>query len=183
LCHELLKAKKEVDVKKRVLGILLFFAFSPLAAAPQGKNSLSIDVTLFPAGSFTITSDDIQGKGFRQGSLYQADKFSVPIESLKTGIDLRNGHMHKKLTGTSSEKIPQIVATNIQAKDSSGTADFTILGITKKTAFTFKDLGNNRAEAHLTLSLKDFGITGVSYLGVGVVDEVSLTITIGYENK
>ena len=160
----------------RSLYLLLFLAFPFSALA----SVVEVEISLSPVGSFTIHSDSLLGKGIKKGSVYTADKLEVPIESLKTGIDLRNQHMWKRLD--KGKQFTHVTVTNVKAENGKGTAKITIAGKTKEDLeFTFKDEGNNQAEAYFKLNLKDFEIKDVSYLGVGVEDEVNLKVKVGYD--
>ncbi|MBP6217878.1 MAG: YceI family protein [Oligoflexales bacterium] len=155
-----------------------------LLSSDKMKDSVEVEVSLSPAGSFTVTSENISGKGIKKGDTISAEKIEVPIDSLKTGIDLRDEHLRKKLTA--NKKIKSIIATQILAKNNKGTAKISILGHEKPISFEYHELldGNkkplNQATAEFNLSLKDFEINGISYMGLGVEDEVVLKVTISY---
>ena len=76
------------------LSIILFGSLNTMAST---KN-LSIKVALSPAGSFTITSNKIKGKVYidSNGNLI-AKNIKIPVKTLKTGIELRDNHLKKKL--------------------------------------------------------------------------------------
>lgn len=163
------------------LAFIICFALLPttLFAAGGDKNApVQVSVTLSPLGSFVLSSPRIFGKGKRKGDMYIAKELRVPIQMMKTGIGLRDKHTKEKL---GFPKIKNILATNVKAKGNKGRAELTINNIKKPVMFTFKDLGNNTAEASFKLSLKDFGIEGINYQGVGVQDEVTVKAIVGYD--
>ncbi len=135
-------------------------------------------VTLKPLGSFEAVTSAVIGKGKKTKDSFAAKEIKIPVATLKTGMSLRDNHMKDYLKAKDHKFI---VAKNVKATKGAGTADFQVKGITKPVKFTYKELGPKSAQAHFKVSLKDYGITGINYNGVGVQDEVEITATIPYE--
>lgn len=152
--------------------------------ADEKAKPVSVKVKLVPMGSFEATADSVIGKGKKVGDKYTAKEVKVLINKLKTGMDLRDQHLRETLEteGKGKEKkFKFIVVENIQASKGVGQADITIKGIKKPVKFKFEDLGSKKAQAHFKLNIKDFGITGVNYGGVGVQDTIDVSAIIPYE--
>jgi polyisoprenoid-binding protein YceI len=171
------------QLRFRVLAKALFaVALSAVwpAAGFAAEGPIKAAVTLYPMGSFTIAGDHVVGSGEKKGDNYSAKEIKIAVDSLKTGMSLRDKHFHEKLE---SKKFPYIIVTDIKATKGTGTAKMTVRDVTKDVKFTFKDDGGGKATADYKINLKDYGISGVSYNGVGVEDEVSITATIPYVAK
>lgn len=159
---------------------LLLFAITlshPLYAETQ-PSEIKVAVEFFPVGSFTITSTTVQGTGRKVGATFTATELSVPVSSLDTGIKLRTTHMQEKLKAS---QYPLITAKQISAQNGSGKAVLTIMHSSRPITFTYQDLGNQRAQATFKLTLSDFELRGINYRGVGVQDEVEVTVTMPYQ--
>lgn len=149
-------------------------------AAFGATPNIVVKVSLFPAGSFEIKSDKIEGKGKKTGDSYAADEVKVALTSLDSGMDLRNEHMRKRLNPHGET---HVVVKNIKAGKDSGTAQITIAGVTKDVKFTSKDNGDGTATANFELNLPDFELKDINFKGVGVEDKVTVEATIAYEGK
>ena len=81
----------------RFKAILFFVLITGLCfAAP--KKGVEIAVELSPAGGFTATSSRILGgKIINSGGVFKAKKLTVPSRSIKTGIELRDSHLQKRI--------------------------------------------------------------------------------------
>ena len=162
----------------RGLLIVGIFSYSSYTLAQGG--SIVAKCSLFPAGSFEATSSNVLGKGYKQGNKFFAKEFKVPVRSLDTDNNMRNGHMLKSLKET---KFPFITVKNIKAENGKGTGTITIMDTSKEIAFTYKDLGGNKAEAKFELNLPDYKIEGLSYKVVSVDDKVEVVVKLPYEVK
>ena len=151
---------------------------SPFAWADTAK--VKAKVTLFPVGSFDVTSSELIGTGVKNGDTFQAQELKVPVKTLVTGMSLRDTHMRERLQ---EKDHPFIVATDVQAKEGAGSANVNIGGVTQKLDFKFKVLDNKVAEANFKVKLSDFKIPDINYKGVGVEDEVEVIVDVAYETK
>ena len=163
-------------MKFMTMFLVLCFSSNLLAV----RSSIKVDIELSPAGSFTIESNRIRGKvSLAEGKLSAKD-ITIPVSSLKTGIELRDEHMRKKLGG---EKNPNanLKLTSAKGSGGKGTAVFEVLGKKQTSPFTYKVVDSNKLSTNFSLSLKKFGITGVSYMGVGAQDKAVVEVILPYE--
>ncbi len=124
-----------------------------------------------------MTSDSLIGKGTKKGDSYSAAELKVPVDSLKTGVGMRDDQLKKTLN---SKKYPYIIVKNVKASAGKGTATIMINGITKPVSYTFKDSGSGTAVATFKLNLPDFKLENINFKGVGVEDEVEVNATVPY---
>ena len=108
-----------------------------------------------------------------------AKKLTVPVESLKTGLDVRDKHMKKRFK---PKKYPNIIIKNAKGslKSGKGSATIIITGIKKKISFQLKKLKNNHIQVKFVLNLPDFKFEDINYKGVGVEDKVKAKIVLPY---
>ena len=154
------------------IAVAVLFGIIYTVCAHAASKGLKVDVTLTPVGSFQVSSDRLKGKVVRAGGKLKADKITVPVEGLKTGMDLRDEHLHKKLKNGS------ITIREAVAENGKGTGLININGVEKKFPFTYREMGKDYVEAKFDLSLKEFGLTGLSYMDVGVNDMVSAVVVL-----
>jgi hypothetical protein len=159
---------KMLNTYKNILIVIIFsLSFQVLA-------SVKIQVDLSPAGSFEITSPRVRGNIQRDGSGLKADQLRVAVRSLVTANDLRDSHLHEKLE---AQKHPQIIVTEAKGSGGHGSAQIEIAGIKKPLPFTYTESAGN-AVVSFQLDLKDFNITGINYMGVGVRDIIKGQVSI-----
>lgn len=151
-----------------------FVASLFLTATVFADPNAAVDIVLKPAGSFVAKTSEVSGFATLKGTSVSASNITVNLKSLKTGIELRDKHTVKHLE---ADKNPQAILVSAQGSNGQGTGIIKIKGIEKKIAGTYTIKGSE-LEAKFPLSLKDFNITGINYMGVGVKDEVKLTITV-----
>lgn len=152
-------------MKKQFLTALaLVSSFSALAA-----NKLALNVELSPAGSFTATTDKIKGDVTKNkdGSV-TAKELTVPIKSLKTGIDLRDEHLKKHL---GYKEHPQAKLSDIKGKDGKATGVLEVAGVKKPIDITYTEEGNN-INAKFKVKASEYKLPTAQYMGVGVEDGI-----------
>jgi YceI-like domain len=125
------------------------------------------------------------GNDLRVGDDGQAIKVSVPLASMKTGISIRDKHMHEKYLQTpnypaadlqvprSALKIP--AAGGNVAQDAAGT--LTLHGKTKPVNFHYtssREGSKLKVRGTMHLNMNDFGIEVPVYLGVTVKPDVDV---------
>ncbi len=148
---------------RTTLWTLVMFPLLCLAAP------VTVHVELSPTGSFDAKSEALKGHITKQDGVYTAHNVSLKAETLDTGIELRNEHMLKRLGG----KDATIQLMEAEGKNGKGKARLTLKGKEVPVLFTFKEKGN-MIHAYFKLRASSLGITDVSYLGVGVEDELSV---------
>ncbi|MCP3931548.1 MAG: YceI family protein [Bacteroidetes bacterium] len=166
---------------------ILFVSFvlfvSLISSAIASTKNLSIDVALSPAGSFTITSSKIKGKVYidNNGEI-SAKNIKVPVKTLKTGIELRDNHLKKKL-GYEKDKKAVLLLVEAKGVNGKGKAKFRVLNKEQIVDFTYKKVSEKLGEAIFSLKLDTFGISGISYMGVGVKNTVNVKVKLPFKIK
>lgn len=156
---------------RQSLEFLLLLTFSSHLAWSQ---SVQIDVTLRPAGSFKATTNDIIGTATKTTDGIEAKNVKVPLKNLKTGISLRDTHARKYLE---ADKYPEAILRVAKGKDGKGVGLLKIKGIENKVIGTY-EIKDNMVEADFPVQLSKYKITGIKYMGVGVDDEVQIHVQL-----
>lgn len=147
--------------------------FSLIFQAQLFSKEVNVDVTLNPAGSFQAKTDKVKGDiSIKNGEL-KAKKISIRVDHLKTEMELRDKHLKEKLE---SKRYPTIKVYNVSGKNGSGQAQIKIKDVKKDISFNYTKTSSGEYQASFPLSLKDFGIEGINYMGVGVNDEVIVKV-------
>ena len=176
---------------------LASLALAVTAAAGESWTFTSGEVRvrcrLTVGGSFDAVTTAISG-ALR---LEEADAPGLPgavrvrLDALDTGIGLRNRHLRETyLEVDRGEAFREAVLTGVELADPfpSGVRDhetefaglLSLHGMERRvegTARLVRDAGRVRVEAEFPLSLAEFAIPPPRYLGVGVRDEVRITVT------
>lgn len=150
-----------------IIGIL--FCFPAIS-----QTSILIDVSLSPAGSFQAATSKIKGSIKATDQAIQADKISVLINSFKTGIDLRDEHFAKHLN---AETHPRATLTELKGANGKGSAKLEVNGVNLPVSFDYVTK-NNILSTKLKLKASDFKLKKAEYLGVGVADDVVLSVEL-----
>lgn len=145
-----------------------------ITATSAFAQQATVDVSLRPAGSFKAKTSDVKGAAVQKGAAFEAQNISVDLKNLKTGIDLRDEHTKKHLK---VDQFPEAVLVSAKGQNGSGEGVIKIKGIEKKISGTYKVEGT-KLIAEFPLTLSDFEITGIKYMGVGVDDEVKLVVEV-----
>lgn len=182
------------------------FVLSVTAAAPQAAMALALsddawrvttgDVRvlcpLTVGGSFEGRTSELSGvltaTSTKPATL--AGDLSVDLRKLDTGINLRNEHLREnylevsKAAGYEHAVLSGVTMPDADLATTEGKTRFTgqlrVHGVTKPVtgAAEIKRLSDKvKITAHLTVHLPDFEIAQPRYLGVGVKDDVQLTVT------
>ena len=134
----------------------------------------TFDVTLSPAGDFTGKVGKIVGFATAAGGKVTASEIKVPLKDLTTGIDLRDKHTKEHLE---VEKHPFAILTNAEGEGGKGKGTLEIKGVKKEVSGRYEKDGDE-LKATFKIKLSDFGITGISYKGIGVDDEVVVNVEV-----
>jgi polyisoprenoid-binding protein YceI len=157
--------------------------FSLAAHAKLSKiGGPDVTFTLIGPAGMKITGT---GNELRVNDDGAAVKVSVPLSSMKTGISIRDKHMHEKYLQTpnypsadlqvprASLKIP--AAGGNVAQDAGGT--LTLHGKTKPVNFHYtssRDGAKLKVQGTMHINMNDFGIEVPVYLGVTVKPDVDI---------
>lgn len=149
--------------------ILLALVGHIVVSFTQVHAQVNVQVGLSPAGSFEIEAPRVRGQVRADGNGgHQADQLRLAVSSMKTGIELRDEHLHDRLK---SKEHPQIIVTNAKGSGGRGTADIEVAGVKRPISFNYREQGR-QIEVTFDLNLKEFNISGISYMGVGVRDQI-----------
>ena len=136
----------------------------------------------------------LEGKTDQLSIKEEGDKvlFSLPLSTLKTGIDLRDTHMREKYLQV--DKYPNLVLevpwSAIKLPEDGQTATqtvpgkMTLHGQTKDVSVTYtvKRTGDvYETSGKVPLNLKDFGVDIPSYLGVTVKPDIETLTTFSFK--
>jgi polyisoprenoid-binding protein YceI len=148
-----------------------------LTLASAFASDCKLNISLSPAGSFVAESPavEVRGSTEKNGDQFVAHNIALKLDTLKTGIDLRDDHMKKKYLET--DKYPEAVLTQAVGKDGNFTGELLVHGVKKPIQGTYKLVGDQFV-CNFTVSINDFGIAKVKYMGVGVSDSVPVEISI-----
>jgi len=150
------------------------------AMAAEQAPHLSFKVTLNPMGSFIAQSKEMVGDAVATASGFEASEVSLTLDSLKTGIELRDKHMNQNYF--ESKKFPKAIVKSAKGKGGAFKAQLTVHGksqpIEGKYELRGGPTGPNWIEVRFGTTLSAFGIEEPSYMGVGVEDEVEVTALV-----
>lgn len=149
---------------------LLLFSQLVWAGAPGAV----VDITLNPMGDFKAKTSDVKGFATMKGDEVSAENIVVNLKSLKTGVELRDKHTQKYLE---TPKFPEAVLVSATGKGGKGKGKIKIRGVEKDIEGTYKVEGK-LLKADFKLTLSDFDIKEINYMGVGVEDEVTLHVAV-----
>lgn len=159
---------KRLFMKSFLLFCLLSFSFTSLGA----KSGVSVTVKLSPAGSFQAKTSTIKGSITKSGSSYTAKKLSVKVKDLETGIELRDDHLQKRISGS------RITVTDVKASRGNGTGFLEMNKIKKPIRFKF-EANSSQLMAVFTIKMSsDYKLKDLKYLGVGAKDVVKIQAII-----
>jgi polyisoprenoid-binding protein YceI len=164
----------------------------PPSAWEVAEGRVSVRCPLTVGGSFDATTSAIQGELSPDPSRQSAfsGELSVDLGTLDTGIGLRNTHLRENyLEVTRGDGFDHAVLSDValaagDAATFEGRTGFsgTLLlhGVRKSingNARIRRSGGDAQIEAGFPVRLPEFGIPEPRYLGVGVKDEVQVTVT------
>ena len=120
-------------------------------------------------------------------------KISVPIDSLETGIGLRDKHLKRDLHAADHpDAILEVERSKLKEpedkKTSSGSAKgkFTLNGKTKEISFRYKAKrtgSDYHVQGRATVDIRDYDIEVPCYLGVCVKPEVKIAVKFKLRDK
>lgn len=154
---------------------LFFIATTLFCFSVSAQNAgVVVDVKLSPAGSFKAETSKVKGSAVKTADGVKAENVEVDIQSIKTGIDVRDKHLKQRLL---VDKFPTAKLIKAEGKDGKGTATVEVKGMKKDVTGTYKVEGDTLI-ASFKMSLSDLEIKDARYMGVGAKDEVIVNITL-----
>ena len=164
---------------KHLPPLISIFALLALPLRAHADGSISFKVRLSPAGSFTAKSEKVKGSLIQNGSNFTSERLTVSIDSLKTGINLRDEHVWKHLKHPEIEKI---TLSNLKGSGGKATADLEVNGVKKTVQIDFQENGQ-KITAHFKVNNRDFNLPAVKYLGISVQDEIEIESQMEFSKK
>lgn len=155
----------------------LLFLLSVFSWQAYAENKLVLNVQLNPAGSFQALSENIEGDLIKKQGVLSAEKLVVKIETLKTGIDLRDEHLWKHM---SAAKYKKAFLTQLIGKDGVAKAILEVAGVKRPVQIKFQDDGK-KINGTFKVSAHDFKLPEAEYMGIGVDDEVVAEVSMVYK--
>ena len=154
-------------MKAKLLSALLGFIY----ASGLFAQSLTLNFTIYPMGSFSAITKEVRGKVSRKKGKWSFGKtYKVDVRSLQTGNDLRDQHLKKKLKAD-KHRWAILKVKKISMKKKRGSGTLTIGGKSKKLVFRLSREGKHMV-AKFVVNIGHYVKDEISYLGVSVEDEV-----------
>ena len=144
--------------------------------AQAQKSDLKIFVTLSPAGDFIAKTSAVKGVAIEKADgSFVAENVEVDLNSLQTGISLRDDHMKEKYLDTKT--YPKATLKKAIGKGGKGVGLLNIKGKDINIKGDYKKDGKYII-AEFVITLAEVGITDVNYKGVGVEEEIKIEIAM-----
>ena len=140
-----------------------------------GEVKLHVEMT---GGSFDAKSHDVRGVVKQVGNQLTAKEIVVPLAALNSGNSLRDNHMKNKYL--EAGKYPNAVLSDVKAQDGKFTGKLTVHGVTKPVNGEY-EVKDKNVSATFKTQLTNHSVPAVSYMGIGVEDEVEITATVPVE--
>lgn len=138
-------------------------------------HEITVKMPLVPASSFDAKSDKLKGEVKKEGTKYTSENMWVKVEDLKTEIELRDKHFHEHLH---YDKYPKITFTKVSAEGGKGSGTLTVNGVPKEVKFDYKEISPKKLSAVMKVKPSEFKLEEAKYMGIGVADEVEVTVLI-----
>jgi hypothetical protein len=157
------------------------FILTLLVSLSAAAASVKVYVSLSPAGDFVAETESVVGNAVvGDNGAVEATNIRVPVKSLKSGINLRDQHMINKYL--EADKYPDVILKIAKGAGGKGEAVLVIKGKEGKVNGTYGTSATS-LKAEFSLKLPDFGITDISYKGIGVEDEVKVVAIVPLVKK
>lgn len=153
--------------------ILSVIFVSQLGFAQQG--TAKAFVALSPAGDFVGTMKST-GAATVTGNKVSAKNIVVDLKSMSTGLDLRDDHAKNKYMEVG--KYPEAVLIEANGENGKGTGKLKFHGKENAISGTYTIQGGKMLNATFKIKLSDYGISDISYKGIGVEDEVKIEVQV-----
>ena len=160
-------------------------------AVEEGDVRVSCRLTI--GGSFDATTSAISGRLVQatSGAASYVGELVVDLESLDTGINLRNRHLRDTYlevergddfaaTRLSGLQLEQALPASAARHKTEFSAELLLHGVRRPVAgeAELRQSGSGvEVQASFSVSLPEFNIDSPRYLGIGVRDEVRITVT------
>lgn len=161
----------------KLISVSMFLTVSIGMTCAQAQ-SVEVNLKISPAGSFQAKTSKVMGKAKKTGDKFVASNIKVDLTSLTTGIKLRDEHMKDKYLETKTHPTAELISA--EGEGGKGKGKLKIRGIEKDVTGTYAVKGKN-IEAKFDISLAEYKIEGIRYMGAGVKDKAEIVALIPYE--
>ncbi len=155
-------------MKSIILAICLGISFQSVA------QSMKAQVELSPVGSFEVVSKTIRGSVYKESGKLVAKNIRIPVRNLTSSNETRDEHLKEKLE---YKKNPNIIVEKALGAGGKGNALIKVRSVTKKIPFSYTESGST-VNVEFSINLKEYGIGGINYMGVGVQDIVKVSASL-----
>lgn len=137
--------------------------------------SAKVYLKMFPAGDFVADIKGMQGNVTVNGDSYTAKNLTLDLNTLKTGMEVRDGHAKDKYLEV--KKFPTVTLVEASGVGGKGTGKIKIKDKTNPVTGTYTvDAAKKFLTAEFKILLSEYGIEGISYRGLGVEDEAKIVV-------
>lgn len=157
---------------KSFIFVFMSLVLSEVSFAQQG--AAKAFVSLNPAGDF-VANLKAKGSAQQTGTKVSAKNIVVDMKSLATGLDLRDDHAKNKYLEVN--KYPEAILTEATGENGKGQGKLKWRDKENPVSGTYKVQGKNLI-AEFKIKLSEYGITSISYKGIGVEDDVKLEVQV-----
>ena len=172
------------------LTIVAFAAAAPASAALSNTGDARI---VFKAAGPAGLSFEGKGRDIKLKEEGSEVVVSVKLDTLATGIELRDRHMKEKYleTGKYPTATLEVDKSKLHFPDGSavsGSADgkLTLHGVTRPVKVSYRADGDSKqakVDGSMRINMKDFKIEVPNYLGVTVKPNIDVEVKLGVVNK
>jgi hypothetical protein len=183
---------KKIKIKSLITLATLSLVFSNAAEFTSSPQDGSISFKAIGKPAFL----KIDGKGAGPAGKVTAQgkklsgEFSIDLNTLSTGIDLRDEHMKEKYLKTKTQPIAVLKIENLDISNDLSSATeikneklkalLTLNNTTKEISGLWnskQDANGNNIQAEFAIKLSDFAIEIPEYAGITVADEVKIAVS------
>lgn len=155
--------------------VLLITVFTNILYAQE--NVAKAYFIMNPVGDFVAKMKVVSGFATLEDGKYKAKNIVVDLNSLVTGMNLRDDHAKNKYLEV--KKYPQAILVDAIAGNEVGKARIKIHGKMVIVNGTYKIVNSGKSlTAKFKGSLSSFGIADINYKGIGVEDEFKVEVTV-----
>jgi polyisoprenoid-binding protein YceI len=174
-------------MKKTISCLILLFALNSQGATFKAVGQVEFVAKGFPT-FITINGkgDGVEGELKTENDKVSSSRLTFPLKSLKTGMDLRDVHMHEKYLETNKHPVAFLELPSFTLQD-----DGEIEGVLKlhnkenkvKVKYQRLSTGPLSIKASFKILLEDFGIDIPSFQGITVAKEILVKVDLSEERK
>jgi len=152
-----------------------YFFLGLLISSLVWAGSVKLLFELSPTGTFAAESAALEGKVVTDGKTYQAVDVWLPLESLSTGLELRDEHMKNKYFEV--KQYPKALLKTVSGGDGKFEGTLEVHGTAVPVSGSFERDGKE-VVADFETSVAAYKIKKAKYLGVGVDDTVKVQVRL-----